>query len=198
MEGGSTFFEVYASGGKFIDSKQTTKPKDLIKRDPPGTTNMLYCGEDNAYLQFLNRKIEQSPILSSKLPLFANMLSSGGVEYGKETKNGFEVCFDQEVQDYNDQINLAQFLADFPVEIMKFNHGYAEMIVSKDRSMIANVIAQETTFSRVSRKDAPDLIGKPQRWYGNAQWEMGEDENSKLTETRIMIDPYFNRLEQVR
>lgn len=199
-ESGSTTFEVFAMGGKMINSRVVggAAGANPIRKDQAGNRIIAWWGEDNLYPQQLNEWIEKHPILSSKLPGFAQLIASGGVRYGDETADGFQPGFDPKIEAFNKQINLQRFLIDFPVEVVKFNNGFAELILSKDRKKIVNLVAHDSTYCRLSRLDAPEMKNKPQRCYLSANWDLGDSEDSEYTENREVIDPYGDRILQVR
>lgn len=195
----SSTFEILASGGTLIGSREITgKAADPIRKDHAGSNKIAWWGDDNLYPQLLNAWIEKHPILSSKFPLAANMISSGGVAYGMEEESGFVKKFDQKVQDFHKQIKITNYLNDLPVEILKYQSGYVEFILSKDRKKIVNIVAQETTFARVSRLDLKELQGKPQICYLNANWDLGANEDDEYCIKRTLLDPYNDPIAQMR
>jgi len=198
MEGSTTFIMAEA-GGKLISASEMPKqqPAQLVQRDQQGTQDMLYWGEDNLYPQTLNKWIEKHPILSSKLPWFAMALASGGITYGTRSAEGFKPAFDAKIEAFNKAINLKRYQIDFPIEVVKFWTGFVELILSKDRSKIVNVVPQDSTFCRVTRTDSPKYKDDPQVFI-NANWDSGDMETNGMTIQRKMLDPYTDRVEQVR
>jgi hypothetical protein len=199
MEGSTTFIIAAEAGGKIISAIEMPKqnPAQPIQRNPQGTQDMLYWGEDNLYPQTLNVWIEKHPILSSKLPWFAMALASGGIVYGTRSAEGFKPAFDPKIEAFNKAINLKRYQIDFPIEVVKFWTGFVELILSKDRSKIVNVIPQDSTFCRVTRTDSEKYKNNPQVFI-NANWDLGDLETNELTIQRPMLDPYTDRDAQVR
>ncbi len=166
------------------------KPKIIDK-----TNNIVASwGTDNLRPQRLVKALNGLPQAKQVLQWQAKALYSGGLIYGTEDAAGnFTPIKDLAVDTFIRDSNVQRYLIESCVDYYWFGNPFSEIGLNGARKA-AWIVNQDASFCR---KGVPDeKTGISKKVYISADWE----DNAAITEKDgvEMIDPYFNRVGQVK
>jgi hypothetical protein len=159
---------------------------------------IVWWGKRNNYpLEVLELAI-QSPELLALLDFMTTVIYGDGIGYEViDPKTGHYVpCYDQEVQDWLNANCVDDWLLENIMDCTWFNHGFAEMILTKNRQYICSIGHQEAAFCRFSKQDK--ITGYNNSVFINANWPNGSVGDDYTTEVPTINPNDLNKVDTVR
>lgn len=198
---------VYLPGVKAVGmtdrNKQPTRP---VVKDPENEAilgKIQPWGEDNDFPQQLAELGSNSTIIGPTLEKKVNFLYGKGVkpfvvtdidDAGNEKLRALKSGEIQEIDDFILRTNLQRYILEAANDFYWFLNPFPELILSKNRKKIKQIVAQEATYCRWGIMDERE--GRSKYCYINANWPDTEEKYIKKVAT---IDPYaYDRFEQLR
>jgi hypothetical protein len=177
------------------DVKTVGRPAYTVDKLTVGKKLLLW-GENNDFPQLVIADVRKNPELGTLLDKQANLLYSSGLEWGiPKMVNGVEVLeplpekMDADVRDWCKKTNISRYCSEAGTDLYWFNNVFPEIILSKDRSRVAQICTQAAEECRFAVQDSNGAIPFV---YINAQWQEGPKEDDKLTKKIPVIDPYYD------
>lgn len=176
-----------------------TSPK--VKDDfKVGLGDVAYWGTDNLFPQNIYHKAKDNSIVSSTIQKKVELLIAGGFHIGimQEDENGEEVFkpkHNKEIATFLKSINFSTYLAEAASDFYWFQNVFPEIVRDEKSGKIIAVSAQEAMFCRFSKQDEKGII---KNCFISANWDNYDNENSVYTQTRAVIDRYYNPVLDLR
>ena len=189
------FHDVAYSANAAATIKLNAEPKSPNPKTIDKTNNIVASwGSDNLRPQKLVKALDGLPQAKQVLQWQAKALYSGGLVYGTEDAAGnFTPIKDADVDLFLRESNVARYLIESCVDYYWFGNPFTEIGLNGARKA-AWIVNQDASFCR---KSVPDLkTGISKKVFIDANWEEGAtiEEKNGIE----MIDPYFNRVGQVK
>lgn len=150
-------------------------------------------GDANTFPQLAYDDAYKSTIIPPVLEWKAQALYSGGLVYGTVTideKTGEEKLTpisDDAINEWLELVNINKYLIKTSNDFYWFYNPFPVFILSKDRSTIANLSAQEAMYSRWSKRN-PDNNNLIEKLFINANWGNGANEGNSIVVPVIDTD----------
>lgn len=170
-----------------------TSPK--IKDDfRVGLGEVAYWGADNLFPQNIYYKAKDNSIVSSTIQKKVELLIAGGFQIGvmeinEDQEEVFKPKFNKEIANFLKSINFSTYLAEAASDFYWFQNVFPEIVRDEKTGKIVAVSAQEAMFCRFSKQNDKGIIPN---CYISANWDAYDNENSKYTLTRPVIDRYYS------
>ncbi len=159
---------------------------------------IVHWGKNNNYpLEILELAI-QSPELLALLDFMVTVIYGDGIGYeviDRETGT-YKPAYDQEVQDWITANCVDDWLLEHIMDTTWFNHGFAELILTKNREYICSIGHQEACFCRFSTQDKN--TGFNEHVYINANWPNATEDDEYTTKVKTINPKDLNKVENVR
>ncbi len=176
------------------------RPKSPIELIPIRIGNVAAWGNDNLFPQRVNKDVRKTTELASGLRWMTNTLISGGLvygtlEYGPDGEEILKPVRDPDVEKWLRNTNVNRYLRENTYEFNKFWNAFPRLTMSRDGSMVNEICAMESMFTRLGIQD--QVTGELKTAYINANWEMAAA-GGPLTLTYPLIDPYYDAINKTR
>lgn len=175
--------------------KLNVEPLTPVPAIPESIANRVASwGSDNLRPQKLIKALEGLPQAKQVLQWQAKALYSGGLIYGTEDASGnFTPIKNPEVDAFLNISNVPRYLIEACVDYYWFGNPFSEIGLNGARKA-AWIVSQDAAFCRKTLPDKKTGISK--EVYIFADWDNG----GSITAVKPieMIDPYFNRVAQVK
>jgi hypothetical protein len=184
-----------ASGGSAPASEPTSAEKKV-----DGGAEFVPWGDDNLFPQAVIKDIELSTMLPAIFEKKTDTMYGGGLMYGtitgvdKANNLVFQRAYDPNIEAWMQGTALNRYAYEVLHDINTFANGFPELVLSKDRSKIVGISAQEAAWCRYRKPKGGRLTDV----FINANWDNGGAPDSPETVTVPIIDPYYNAVDALR
>ncbi|QIX60875.1 hypothetical protein HER32_06665 [Hymenobacter sp. BT18] len=158
-------------------------------------------GDDNLFPQNVLKEISKSTIIAPVLDWKQRAIYGQGIVYGRVTgydKNGQEV-FERvrvpEIETFFRKSNIPRYGFEGLQNLVYWANGFAEVILSRDRSRITSVNTQDAVYCRYS---VPKPGKGPEKMHISAMWAEGAKPGDAYTTSVPVLDPYTDPVEALR
>ncbi len=148
---------------------------------------VVYWGEDNAYPKRVIELAIQSPELLALLEFLPTVIYGEGIGYevfDKDNPNKYIPGNDTEVEAWMEANRINKVMLEKITDLTWFNHGFTEMIKSKDGKKICQVNHQEAAFCRFGTQNKK--TGYNDFLYINANWPVGSYDDEWTTKVPVI------------
>lgn len=185
----------FAAGGGVISpvvgpQPGTSPTEPTVRREwLAGDDDIVYWGLGNDYPQTVRDRFSKNTLIPETLSKKAAFWLGGGV-FAAENELSEEMVKDPEIRVFMKSISTNRYLEEGLLDLAWYVNGFPEFILSKDRSKIVQIHANETAYCRWGRN--LDKV------YINANWP-----NARATDPETIVLPVINpyrwdRIEAVR
>jgi hypothetical protein len=177
------------------DVKAIGRPTNIIDKDTKGK-ELLKWGENNDFPQKVIEDVRKNPELGTLLDKQANLLYSAGLEWGyleltadgKEILKPAETNLHKTIKDWCRKTSINRYLLEASKDIYWFYNAFIEIVLSNDRSKIAQVCVQAAEECRFGPQNKKGLLDT---CFINAHWPNAKVDDAE-TKTLPVIDPYYD------
>lgn len=157
-------------------------------------------GDSNDYPTEVYEKCRTNSIIPSTISWKARALRSGGVRYGvidgykPDGTEIFRPIDVPEINEFLDRIDIESYLEEALLDLIWFNHFFAEIALQRDRKKAVSLMIQEATFCRFSKQNPK--TGLIEKVFIDGNW-VTRKSASELKSVPL-IDTYWDAVGNVR
>ncbi|SFD00553.1 hypothetical protein SAMN05421780_1194 [Flexibacter flexilis DSM 6793] len=159
---------------------------------------IAFWGEDNLFPQRVLSEISRNSIIPAVLDWKARALVSGGLEYGyyhyEDKKRFFEPVENDAIEEFIERSRFPHYLAKASSDLYHFYNVFPELVLTKDRSEIYSIAANDASFCRWEVQNP--RTGIIETCYINANWQSARHDSPETLQVSV-INP-FDSLEHTR
>ena len=182
--------------------KNIKKPTPVVDKDVR-TTDIIYWGDGNDFPQQVIEDVDKNPELGNLLDKQATLLYSSGLMWGKLVgfDKGEEVIeplspeLNKEIMLWCKRTNINRYLLDASRDLYYFANVFPEIILSRDKSQIAQICTQAAEDCRWSIQNK--TTGLVEYCYVSANWPVASI-NDSFTKKIPVIDPYYSAADYLK
>lgn len=142
----------------------------VIKRElSPGDEKIVFWGDDNAFPQRVAERYRKNMVIPETLDKKAALWLGGGVIATADEESETMVK-DPQIRTFLRDITTQRYLRETAKGMAWYINGFPEFIISKDRSQIVQLHANETSYCRWGRMN--EYTGAMDKVYLNANWPL--------------------------
>ena len=159
----------------------------IIRRElMPGDDNIAFWGDANDFPQQVIQRYNKNPLIPETLDKKAAMWLGGGL-MACENEEATTMVNDPEIRAFMTSIATKRYQREQAKDFAWFANGFPEVILTRDRSKIVQLHANETAYCRWGRMN--ETTGAMDRVYLNANWPQASSVDPH-TITIPALDPY--------
>lgn len=183
----------------------TTEPPKRYTSSPikeEGSSKMALWGDDNDFPQKVIEDVRKDPEIGTLLDKQARLLYSGGLVYGRIEileggKEVLKAASPEErkmIDDWLRKSNINRYVYEAARDLYWFYNVYPELVLSLDRTKIAQLCVQPAEICRWEKMDKTGVV---KTCFINANFP-DETETSERTKKVPVLDPYYDPASTLR
>lgn len=165
------------------------------------SSEIIPWGDNNSLpqdvIEITSASTEFMPLLEKKMAIIygRGFYPAEIIGYNDDSSYKLKPIFDLEILEFLRKNNIERFSQEYLMDFGMFFNCFDELLVSKDRSKIVQIIHQETAYCRYKKANSKGILDKV---VINANWPNAKIDNEE-SNTIDLIDPYnLNRVEDFK
>ena len=155
--------------------------------------DIIWWGDDNDFPQRVISDYNKDPIIPQSLDILASKLIGNGImavnviDVDENGNDVYEYIKDADIRGFVENRSFRRFMLECANDMVWFFNVFPEFVLSRDRSIITNMVHQEASHCRWSVQN--EKTGKCDYVYISANWPHLSEKDPLVTPRRA-IDPY--------
>lgn len=165
------------------------------------SSEIIPWGDNNSLpqdvIETTSKSTEFMPLLEKKMAIVyaRGFFPSEIIGYDDEGNYKFKPIFDPEILAFLRQNNIERFCQEYLMDFGMFFNCFDELLLSKDRSKIVQIVHQETAYCRYKKTNTKGILDEV---VINANWPNAKYDSEESIKIPL-VDPYnLNRVQDLR